>query len=78
MIFIGENMKLHDFTGLKCPIPVLKAKRVIKMMAKNEQQIFLSDDPASPIDFKHLCDNEKLKLNIEDNHGTFTFKIIKL
>ena len=65
MIFIGENMKLHDFTGLKCPIPVLKAKG-LSNMTKNEQQIFLSDDPASPPDFKHLCDNEKLKLDIED------------
>ena len=71
-------MKKHDFIGLKCPIPVLKAKRVIKKMIKNEQQFFLCDDPASPIDFKHLCDIEKLKLNIEENNGIFTFKIINL
>ena len=71
-------MKIHNFNGLKCPIPVLKAKRVIKSMSKKEEQTFLCDDPASPIDFKHLCDNENLKLNIEENNGTFTFKIIKL
>ena len=71
-------MTIHNFNGLKCPIPVLKAKRVIKTMSKKEEQTFLCDDPASPIDFKHLCDNENLKLNIEERNGTFTFKIIKL
>ena len=71
-------MNIHDFKGLKCPLPVLKAKRIIKLMKNNEEHIFICDDPASPIDFKHLCDIEKLKLNIEENNGTFTFKIIKL
>ena len=28
-------MKKSDFTGLKCPLPVLKAKRVIKKMKRN-------------------------------------------
>ena len=68
----------HDYTGLKCPIPVLKAKRVINNINKNEEHIFLCDDPASPIDFKHLCNNEGLNLKISDEKdGVFTFKIHK-
>ena len=26
----------HDFTGLKCPLPVLKAKRVLKNLDKGK------------------------------------------
>ena len=71
-------MNTHDYTGLKCPLPVLKAKRVIKNININEEHIFICDDPASPIDFKHLCDNECLKLKIkEENNGNFQFKIIR-
>ena len=70
-------MKKSDFTGLKCPLPVLKAKRVIKRMKKGETHQFLSDDPGSPIDFAHLCEVENLELKIVKTHGTYLFKIWK-
>ena len=71
-------LKTHDYTGLKCPLPVLKAKRVIKNIDFNEEHIFICDDPASPIDFKHLCNNEGLKLDITNkSDGKFMFKIMK-
>ena len=71
-------MNTHDYTGLKCPLPVLKAKRVIKNININEEHIFICDDPASPIDFRHLCDNEGLKLQIIDkSNGNFIFKILR-
>ena len=47
----------HDFTGLKCPLPVLKAKRVLKNLDKGKAVVFISDDPASPIDFSHFSEN---------------------
>ena len=70
-------MNNHDFKGLKCPLPVLKAKRVIKDIKRNEEHTFLCDDPASPIDFKYLCENENLNLNITNKNGIFIFKILK-
>ena len=68
---------MHDYTGLKCPLPVLKAKRIIKEMKCDEEKVFLCDDPASPIDFKYLCENENLILNIEEKNGNFIFTIFK-
>ena len=62
-------MKKSDFTGLKCPLPVLKAKRVIKKMKQGESHQFLSDDPGSPIDFSHLCEVENLELNFVKTMG---------
>ena len=70
-------MNIHDFKGLKCPLPVLKAKRIIKVMKDNEDHTFICDDPASPIDFKHLCENENLNLDINEKNGNFVFKIFR-
>ena len=46
-------------------------------MKYNEQHTFICDDPASPIDFKHLCENENLNLDINEKNGNFVFKIFK-
>ncbi len=71
-------MKKSDFIGLKCPLPVLKAKRVIKKMKKGESHLFLSDDPSSPIDFSHLCEVENLELNFTKTNGIYLFNVRKL
>ena len=55
----------HNFTGLKCPLPVLKAKRVLKNLIKGKKVIFISDDPASPIDFTHFSKNEGYEISIK-------------
>ncbi len=70
-------MEKSDFTGLKCPLPVLKAKRVINKMQKGESHQFLSDDPSSPIDFSHLCEVENLELNYEKTDEIYLFNIRK-
>ena len=58
-------MKTFDFIGLKCPIPVLKAHKIIKASSENAELEFLSDDPTAPQDFESLCNNMKsLKLDI--------------
>ncbi len=55
----------YDFTGLKCPLPVLRAKRVLKNLAKGKKVVFISDDPASPIDFIHFSENEGYEILIK-------------
>ena len=57
----------HDFSGLKCPLPVLKAKRVLKNLEKGQKVTFISDDPASPIDFSHFCEQEGYNISINTN-----------
>lgn len=68
----------HDFTGLKCPLPVLKAKRVLKNLEIGCKVTFISDDPASPIDFKHLSENEGYKISIKTSgSGKHYFTLFK-
>ncbi len=55
-------MKTYDFRGLKCPIPVLKAFRVIKENKENNLFIFLTDDRSAVKDFKDFCENTGHKL----------------
>ncbi len=68
----------YDFTGLKCPLPVLKAKRVLKELKKDKKVIFISDDPASPIDFAHFSENEGYNISIESSEtGIHSFTLYK-
>ena len=71
-------MKEHDFTGLKCPLPVLKAKRVLKNLATGKKVVFISDDPASPIDFSHFSENEGFEILIRSTtKGVHYFTMYK-
>ena len=70
-------MKTSNFTGLKCPLPVLKAKRIIKNMKPGETHTFLADDPGSPLDFSHLCEVENLELNFSKSNEIYSFNIRK-
>ena len=45
-----------DFSGLKCPLPVLKARRALKDLSSGEVILVLADDPAAPLDFMHFCE----------------------
>ena len=46
-----------DLTGLKCPLPVLKARRQMGQMVAGERLYVIADDPAAPVDFQHFCSN---------------------
>lgn len=45
-----------DATGLICPLPVLKARKRLKAMARGEVLRLLTTDPAAAVDVPHFCD----------------------
>ena len=47
---------IYDFTGLKCPLPVLKTKRALKNHNNCEVIEIIADDPAANLDLKHFCE----------------------
>ena len=67
-----------DLTGLKCPLPVLKARRQIGQMAAGAVLEVMADDPAAPLDFDHFCltGGHRL-LKSTENNGVFTIRIVK-
>ena len=67
-----------DLTGLKCPLPVLKARRQIEQMPAGGILEVIADDPAAPLDFDHFCQtggHVLLESAVKD--GVFTMRIAK-
>ena len=67
-----------DLTGLKCPLPVLKARRQIGQMPAGGILVVIADDPAAPLDFDHFCQtggHELVESVAKD--GVFTMRIAK-
>ena len=67
-----------DLTGLKCPLPVLKARRQIGQMPAGGILVVIADDPAAPLDFDHFCQTGGHDL-LESvaKGGVFTMRIAK-
>ena len=71
---VKRNIKI-DLLGLKCPIPVLKANKIIKEYEKGDILEFLVDDIAAPNDFKIYCETKNYKLLSIDELKYITIKI---
>lgn len=48
-------MEELDARGLRCPLPVLKARKRLKGLEAGMQLRILADDPAAVIDVPHFC-----------------------
>ena len=67
-----------NLSGMKCPLPVLKARRQINQMAPSTVLKVIADDPAAPIDFEHFCATGGHNLlSSTERAGVFTFYIAK-
>ncbi len=67
-----------DATGLRCPIPVLRARKRLKAMAPGGRLEVLTDDPASPIDMRHFCATEGHDIvEAQEADAPFRFVIAK-
>ena len=44
-----------DARGLKCPLPVLKAKKAMKPLAVGDTLTVIATDPSAPRDFEEFC-----------------------
>ncbi len=44
-----------DTTGLRCPLPVLKVRKHLPLLQKNDLALVIADDPLAEIDLSHFC-----------------------
>jgi tRNA 2-thiouridine synthesizing protein A len=44
-----------DATGLKCPLPALKARKELLAMTAGQRLRVIASDPMAPIDIPHFC-----------------------
>ncbi len=70
--------KTFDFTGLKCPMPVLKTKKELRNLTSGQVIEVIADDVGAKKDIPALLNKsgDKLVELIEDN-GNLTFVIEK-
>lgn len=67
-----------DTKGLKCPLPVLRARKALKDVAPGELLRILATDPGSVKDFAHFCDTTGHRLVESGQDGdVYTFLIRK-
>ncbi len=74
----SDDDQILDTSGLKCPLPVLKAKKALKMMTAGATLRVIATDPGSVRDFAHFCDaSGDSLLESSEGEGHFTFRIRK-
>ena len=67
-----------DCTGLKCPLPVLKARKALRGLADGGLLRVTATDPDSPRDFVHFCQATGAEMVEQTQHdGVFTYLIRK-
>ena len=69
-------MRQFDAKGLKCPLPVLKARRFLKEMQPGEEIEIEATDPGAPKDFVHFCETTGHKLvDSTERDGIYVIRI---
>lgn len=68
-----------DATGLKCPMPVLRARRALKPLTAGDVLRVLADDPAAAKDMPAFCETtgHALLAMEQGADGVLTFLIRK-
>lgn len=58
----NSNVIELDATGLRCPLPVLKARKALKSVPPGGLLVVKATDPAAPRDFVAFCDETPYEL----------------
>lgn len=65
-----------DAKGLLCPLPVLRARKVMKTLAVGDVLVVEATDPGAPRDFQAFCEaTGNALLSSADSGGVFRLEI---
>ena len=67
-----------DAKGLRCPLPVLRARKALKDVPNGDSLTVLATDPSAPKDFEAFCEtagHEFIESNEQD--GIFSIRFRK-
>jgi tRNA 2-thiouridine synthesizing protein A len=68
-----------DAKGLKCPLPVLKARKAMRDVPEGGVLRVIATDPGAVKDFEHFCKTTGHQLvAASDEGGTLVFDIRKI
>jgi tRNA 2-thiouridine synthesizing protein A len=70
---------IADLRGLKCPLPVLKAKKMMRTLAAGDRLILECTDPMTAIDVPHYTQQDGHRLEAQERNGElYIFTITKV
>lgn len=69
-------MQSLDLRGLRCPLPVLRTKKVLKSLAPGDEVEVLATDPQALKDFIAFCDTTgHVLVSSTEADGVFRFLV---
>ena len=63
-----------DATGLLCPLPVLKLRKMIKSIKEKDRIKLITDDPAAVVDVPHFCNEQGhhlIEISVQNGYDLF-------
>jgi tRNA 2-thiouridine synthesizing protein A len=67
-----------DLRGLRCPQPVLRAKKALRGIPLGGAVVLECTDPLTVIDVPHFCSQTGNDLSVQEQKGElYIFKIVK-
>ncbi|MEW9613795.1 sulfurtransferase TusA family protein [Shinella sp. S4-D37] len=54
----SDDAEIYDLRGLKCPLPVMKARKRLSAMAAGSTLWVETTDPLAVIDIPHFCQED--------------------
>jgi tRNA 2-thiouridine synthesizing protein A len=74
---INYNLEF-DARGLKCPMPVIKVRKILQSLKPGEIILVLADDPGAKRDFPAFCSQTGDEIiKSEEENGVLKFYIKK-
>jgi tRNA 2-thiouridine synthesizing protein A len=75
---MSEEVTTLDATDLRCPLPVLRARKALKSLPDGALMDVMATDTAAPKDFEAFCRETGHKLiKIEQDREVFTIRLRK-
>lgn len=72
----NHSEKTLDLSGLLCPLPVLKARKMLQAMPSGAVLKVVATDPMSAIDLPHFCSEQgHTVLEQRQDGSSLTFRI---
>lgn len=70
--------RIVDLRGLRCPLPVLKARKIMKGLAAGDRLILECTDPMTAIDIPNFATQEGYRLEAQERRGdVYVYAIAK-
>jgi tRNA 2-thiouridine synthesizing protein A len=66
-----------DVRGLRCPVPLLRARAQLPLLAAGERLTVLATDPEAPIDLAALAADEGLEFAARESDGVWTITLTR-